>query len=84
MVQKGPEGPDGLVLEKKSQLWLRKIWYRKKSIGFGFGKFGLEKKSLGFGFRKFGNGKKVSVLVSLKILVSSFSAWEALDTVPPI
>ena len=32
------------------------------------------KQSLGFGFEKFGIGKKVSVLILVKILVSSFSA----------
>ena len=55
-------------------------------FGFGFGQFGLRKKSrywfqknlvsekcLGFGFGKFGIVKKVSVSVSVKILVSSFS-----------
>merc|ERR1712013_90533 len=43
----------------------RKIWYRKKSLGIGF--------------RKFGIGKKVSVSVSVKILVSSFSAVNMLQ-----
>ena len=33
-----------LVSEKKSQIWFRKIWCRKKSISFGFGEFGLRKK----------------------------------------
>ena len=58
----------------------------EKSLGFGFGKFGLTKKywfrkifvseiSLGFGFGKFVIGKKVSVSVKVKILVSSFSAF---------
>ena len=46
-----------LVSEKKYRF--RKIWYRKKSLGIGFEKFGI--------------GKKVSVLVSVKILVSSFT-----------
>ena len=46
-------------LGKKSRFWFRKIWSQKKSLGFGFGKFGI--------------GKKVSVSVSVKILVSSFS-----------
>ena len=54
------------------QFW--RIWSRKKSLGFGFGEFGLGKKvsvsvsenlvsekSLGFGFGKFGIRKKVSV-----------------------
>ena len=48
--------------------------------GFGFGQFGLGKKSLkkkSLGFGKFGSGKKVSVSVSVKILVSSFSVWSA-------
>ena len=58
----------------------------KKRIGFRFGEFGLRKKywfrfrkiwswekSIGFGFGKFGIGKKVSVSVSVKILVTSFS-----------
>ena len=73
---------ENLVSEKKSRYQFRKIWYRKKSLGIGFGKFGIgkksryrfwkiwyRKKSLGIGF-----GKKVSVSVSVKILVSSFSA----------
>ena len=47
------------VSEKKSRFWFRNIWSRKKSIGFGFGKFGII--------------KKVLVSVSVKILVSSFS-----------
>ena len=47
------------VSEKKSRYRFRKIWYRKKSLGIGFGKFGI--------------GKKVSVSVSVKFLVSSFS-----------
>ena len=64
----------------------RRIWFWTKSLGFGFGKFGIgkksryrfrkiwyRKKSLGIGFGKFGIGKKVSVSVSVKILVSSFS-----------
>ena len=46
----------------------------EKSIGFGFGKIWSGKKNLGFGFGKFGIGKKISVSVSVKILVSSFSA----------
>ena len=37
----------------------------KKSLSFGFVKFGLEKKSLGFGYRKFGLRKKVSVSENL-------------------
>ena len=55
--------------------------------GFGFREFGLGKKKYQFGFRiiwsreksfgfvvrKFGIGKKVTVSVSVKILVSSFS-----------
>ena len=54
----------------------------KKSLCFGFGKFGLGKKvsvseKFGLGkksrFRKIWYRKKVSVSVSVKILVSSFS-----------
>ena len=44
------------------QFRFQKIWYRKKSLGIGFGKFGI--------------GKKVSVSVSVKILVSSFSGFQ--------
>ena len=46
-----------LVSEKKSRF--RKNLVSEKSLGFGFGKFGI--------------GKNVSVSVSVKILVSSFS-----------
>ena len=48
-----------LVSEKKSRFLFRKNLVLEKSLGFGFGKFGIV--------------KKVSVLVSVKILVSSFS-----------
>ena len=76
---------------EKSQFWSRsrgfcQIFY---DFGFGFKKFGIGKKyrfrfrknlvsekSLGFGFGKFGIVKKVSVSVSVKILVSSFSVPE--------
>ena len=44
----------------------------EKSIGFSFGKFGLGKKSL-LWFWKIWPRKKVSVLVLVKISVSSFS-----------
>ena len=37
---------ENLVLEKKSHIWFRKIWSRKKSISFGFGEFSLRKKVL--------------------------------------
>ena len=49
-------------LGKKSRFRFWEIWSRKKSICFGFGKFGIV--------------KKVSVSVSAKILVSSFSGQE--------
>ena len=48
-----------LVSEKKSRFRFRKNLVSEKSLGFGFGKFGIV--------------KKVSVSVSVKILVSSFS-----------
>ena len=48
-----------LVSEKKSRF--RKNLVSEKSLGFGFGKFGIV--------------KKVSVSVSVKILVSSFSDY---------
>ena len=33
---------ENLVSEKKSRYWFRKIWYRKKSLGIGFGQnFGI-------------------------------------------
>merc|ERR1712034_69422 len=35
---------ENLVSEKKSQFRFRKIWFRKKSLGIGFGKFGIGKK----------------------------------------
>ena len=68
-----------LVSGKKSRFRYRKNLVSEKSLGFGFGKFGLgrkvsdsvSEKSLGFG--KFGIVKKVSVSVSVKILVSAFS-----------
>ena len=50
-----------LVSEKKYRFRFRKIWYGKRSLGIGF--------------RKFGIVKKVSVSVSVKILVSSFSVY---------
>ena len=82
-------------LGKKSRFRFRKIGSRKKSIGFGFGKIWSRKKvsvsenlvsekSLGFGFGKFGIVKKVSVLVSVKILVSSFSALQWLESLSSI
>ena len=49
-------------LGKKSRF--RKIWSRKKSIGFGFGKIGSRKKVSVSVSKKFGLGKKVSVSVS--------------------
>ena len=83
------EGFGELSLEKKSQFWFRKIWSRKKSIGVSFGEFGLGKK-YGFRFRRIWLGKKVSVSenlvsekksrlsisVSVNILVSSFSDYK--------
>ena len=64
---------ENLVTGKKSQFGFRKIWSRKKSIGFGFGKFGFGKqvsvsKKFGLGqksrFRNIWFRKKVSVSVS--------------------
>ena len=45
----------------------------EKKYRFRFRKNLVSEKSFGFGFRKFGIGKKVSVSVSVKFLVSSFS-----------
>ena len=72
---------------KKSQFWFRKIRSQKTSIGFGSGNLVSEKvsrfrfrkiwslkQSLSVGFGKFGPEKKVSVSISVKILVSFFSA----------
>ena len=84
---------ENLVSGKKSRFWFRKIWSQKKIMGFGyrefglekrisFGKFGIEKKS--FALEKFGIGRKVSVLVSVKILVSSFSALQWLESLSSI
>ena len=36
---------ENLVSEKKSWYRFRKIWYQKKSLGIGFGKFDIEKKT---------------------------------------
>ena len=58
-----------LVSEKKYRFRFRKIWYRKRGLGFGIGKFGLEKKSIGFGFEKFWSRKKVSVSVSENLVL---------------
>ena len=58
-----------LVSEKKS--WLRKNLVSEKKSRFRFWKNLVSEKSLGFG--NFGIVKKVSVSVSVKILVSSFS-----------
>ena len=54
----------GLGLETFANFWRVSVLVSENLV--------LEK-SLGFGFGKFGLGKKVSVSVSLKILVSSFS-----------
>ena len=35
---------ENLVSEKKSRYRFQKMWYRKKSIGFGFGKIWSRKK----------------------------------------
>ena len=51
-----------LVSEKKSRFRFRKNLVSEKSLGFGFGKFGIV--------------KKVSVSVSVKFLVSSFSGGD--------
>ena len=75
-----------LVSEKKYRFRFRKNLVSEKSLGFGFRKFGIgkkvsvsvsenlvsEKKSR-YRFRKIWYRKKVSVSVSVKILVSSFS-----------
>ena len=64
---------ENLVSEKKFRFRFRKIWPRKKSLGFGkvglgkksrFRKIWFRKKSLGFGFKKIWSRKKVSVSVS--------------------
>ena len=71
---------DNLVSEKsicfgqfglQKKYLFRKIWSQKKNR-FRFRKILWRKRSLSFG--KFGIGKKISVSVSVKILVSSFSA----------
>ena len=59
-----------LASKKMYQFQFRKIWSRKK-VSVSVSKNLVLEKSLGFG--KFAIGKKVSVLVSVKILVSSFS-----------
>ena len=51
---------DNLVLEKKSRFRFRKIWSRKKGLGFGFRKVGLGKISR---IRRIWSQKKVLVLV---------------------
>ena len=78
---------------KKYRFRFRKIWYRKevsvlvseflvseKKYRFRFRKNLVSEKSLDFGFGKFGIRKKVSVLVSVKILVLSFSGHNLLQT----
>ena len=56
-----------MVLEKKVSVSVSENLVSEKSLGFGFGKFGI--------------GKKVLVSVSVKILVSSFSGLETLYVV---
>merc|ERR1719284_1320791 len=48
---------ENLVSEKKSRYRFRKIWYRKKSLGIGFGKFSIRKKYR-YRFRKIWYRKK--------------------------
>ena len=75
------------IWSREKSLGFGKIWSRKKvsvsvsenlvseeKYRFRFRKNLVSEKSLGFGFGKFGIVKKVSVSVSVKILVSSFSA----------
>ena len=57
---------ENLVSEKKSRFRFRKNLVSEKGLGFGFGKFGIV--------------KKVSVSVSVNILVSSFSALDHIRT----
>ena len=54
-----------LVTEKKFRFQLQKKLVSEKSLGFGFEKFGI--------------GKKVSVSVLVKNLVSSFSAYSYIN-----
>ena len=51
---------ENLVSEKKSRFRFRKIWSRKKGLGFGFRKVGLGKISR---IRRIWSKKKVLVLV---------------------
>ena len=71
---------ENLVLERKYRFRFRKKvsvsenLVSEEKYRFRFQKNLVSEKSLGFGFGKFGIVKKVSVSVSFKILVSSFSA----------
>ena len=80
-------GPKNSNFACKSQIFRISFQKMLRSLGLGLGletfakflrvsvsKNLVSEKSLGFGFGKFGIVKKVSVSVSVKILVSSFSA----------
>ena len=70
----------------------RKIWFRKKSLGFGFKRFGLgknfrfrkiwsRKKSLSLGFGKFGLGKeKIQIIRTVLVMMSQVSDLVSIGT----
>ena len=65
---------ENLVFEKKYLFRFRRIWSRKKSLGFISGKFGIEK-SLGIGF-----GQNFGIVIQwpqriLNFLVCRFSTF---------
>ena len=64
-----------LVSEIKYRFRFQKIWYRKRSLGFGFRIFGLGKKVSVSVSEKFGIGKTVSVSVSENLVSEKKSRY---------
>ena len=67
-------------LGKKVSVSVSENLVSEEKYRFRFRKNLVSEKSLGFGFRKFGVGNNVSVSVSVKILVSSFSGVQGVQS----